>query len=127
MDWVNGGNELLGLVLAAIALLGLVGRWFWGRVSSRVKYNLSGLTSGHDDIKRRLGEVEQEQTSMKDDVRRIDTHLSKLEGQIGSLATKEDVSRLAISLAEVKATGNATSRMVDSLYRGVVGIAERKE
>lgn len=125
MEWITGGKELLGLLLALIAFLGVLGRWFWAKVSNRVKSDFSGLTTGHADIQMRLERVETDQTALRGDMRRVEGHLSTLENRMGSLSTKQDVTALAIGLAEVKATGLATSQMVDSLYRGVVARADR--
>lgn len=120
MEWISGGKELLGLLLGVIALLGIGGRWFWGRVSSRVKSDFSGLTTGHDDIKRRLVKVEEEQAKLRQEVHRMDESLRKFEAHVGSLSTREDVSQLAVALAEVKATSAGTSQMMDTLYRAIM-------
>ena len=123
--WITDGKELIGLILAVIALGGAVAGWFWKRVSANVATNVSGLTSGHAAIQRRLDEVEKDQARLGEDMKAVELRLSRVENRLGSLATKSDVNALAISMAELKVTGAQTAQMVDTLYRGVVDRAER--
>ncbi|MCB5198581.1 hypothetical protein LGQ03_04960 [Loktanella sp. TSTF-M6] len=125
MEWIAGGKELLGLIIGTITLLGVVGRWFWGRVSSRVQSDFSGLTSGHKDIVNRLELVEKDQGRLGEDLKKVETRLSAVENRMGSLATKSDLQALAVSIAKLEVTGAHTAQMVDTLYRGVLANAER--
>lgn len=125
MEWLSSGDKALGLLIATIGLLGGLGRWFWGRVSKRVSEGVSGLTVGHNDITRRLAAVEGDVKGLHDDMRRVEKQMSGVEHRLHSLASKQDLNALAITLAKVEATGDATSQKVDSLYRGVLARAER--
>ncbi|SEQ59501.1 hypothetical protein SAMN05428995_105237 [Loktanella sp. DSM 29012] len=125
MEWITGGKELLGLILAAIGVLGFLGRWFWGRVSSRVKSDFSGLTSGHKEIVKRLEDVEKDQGRLGDELKKVETRLTAVEARMGSLATKSDLQAVVVSIAKLEVTGAHTAQMVDTLYRGVLANAER--
>jgi len=120
MENLEDAKTVIAIFTALIGLILGFARWFWGRVSNRVTDGVRDVQTGQTDIARRLEKVEVQVEGLSEQDARIEGRLNDVERSIGSLASKEDLSNLAIILAEVRAMGRASSEKMDTLYRALI-------
>ncbi|AXI50405.1 hypothetical protein [Sulfitobacter sp. SK025] len=115
-SWFSEGQKLLGFIVLIVTSLAAVGRWFWGRVSTRVNDGMSGLQVGHQSIEKRLVAVEGSLGKVNDDLGRVRVRMSTIESRIDLLATAREQHDLAILVARIGASQEAQGNMVRMLY-----------
>lgn len=113
---LSQGEAFLAFCLALIAVLGVLGRWFWGRINSHVTAGVSDLTAGHRNIESRLEHVEEVVGGVRADLEKVRARTSTIEGRIDQLATSREVHALAVSVAKISAGQEAQNNMIRILY-----------
>ncbi len=120
LDFLTTGQKFLGVILGLIALIGMIVRTFWKRVSRQVDDGVSDLKVGHGDVLRRLNDVEVDVGQIKDDLTLVKERVTNLDRRMS-----QDIHEVNVKLARIETTNDRTSNMVDTLYRGVLDRAEK--
>lgn len=127
LNWVSSVDKLIGFILLLITVSGGVFAWVQRRGRSFVGEEVAPLRSGQLQQAERLEHVERR-------IDRVDEHLSQLEERTGAierslpgLATKEDLSAIRVTMAELGATVVGVGNKVDTLYRAALAVSRRED
>lgn len=120
LEILKSTQAVIGIVLGSMGLIGSVFVW-WDRRSRRFIVEHTGpIEARGDAVIGRLDRVESKVGEIEKDVEIVRGRVAEIERGLAQLASKEDLGKLAVEMAGLKATTEQTSGKVDTIYRAAL-------